>query len=66
MHVQMVNLFWAPHIDTLNALMRLQSYGVTEKEILNVYEFVNRARLENAVRMSRGHIDSPLLYFGKE
>lgn len=48
-------------MDALNALMRLQSYGVTEKEILTVYGFMNRARLENFVKMSRGPIDSLLI-----
>jgi len=38
-------------MDALNALMGLQSYGVTEKEILDIHEFMNRARLENSVRM---------------
>ena len=35
-----------PQIYALNALMRLQSYGVTNQDILNIHEAVNSARLE--------------------
>jgi hypothetical protein len=55
----MVNLLWAHHMDTINALMKLQSLDVTDKEILDIHEFMNK-RIENSVRMSR---DSSLLYF---
>jgi hypothetical protein len=46
-------------MDTINALMKLQSLDVTDKEILDIHEFMNK-RIENSVRMSR---DSSLLYF---
>ncbi len=36
--VQMANLFWALRMDALNALMRLQSYSVTDKDILNIHD----------------------------
>jgi hypothetical protein len=45
----------------VSALIKLQSYGVTDDEILNIYEFMNRARLENAVRISHSSIGSLLL-----
>jgi hypothetical protein len=48
MKIQMVNLFSARQNDALNALMKLQLYGVTEEEILNIYGFLNGARLESA------------------
>lgn len=53
-----MNLFWARHMDTIYTLMKLQSLGVTETEILDIH-----ARLDNSVRTSRGPIDSSLLYF---
>jgi hypothetical protein len=49
--IQTVNVFWERQMDALNALMRLQSYGVTNEEILNIHESVKSARLENARRI---------------
>jgi hypothetical protein len=40
--------------EAITSLIKLQSYGVTD-EVFNIREFLNRARLENAVRISRGH-----------
>jgi hypothetical protein len=48
MQIQMVNLFSARQNDALNALMKLQSCGVTIEEILNIYGILNSARSENA------------------
>ena len=45
--IQMVNLFSAFQNDALNALMKLQSCGVTNEEILIIYEFMNEARQKN-------------------
>ena len=42
----------------ITALIKLQSYGLTDEEILNIYEFVNRARLENDVRTTHSPFDS--------
>jgi hypothetical protein len=35
---------FTPPKDALNAMMKLQSYGVTIEEILNIHEFMNSAR----------------------
>ena len=37
--IQVVSLFWARHMDTIYTLMKLQSLGVTDKEILDIHEF---------------------------
>ncbi len=44
-------------------MMKLQAYGVTDNEILTFHEFMNRARLDSAVKMSHGSIDSSAIYF---
>jgi hypothetical protein len=43
--MQSVNIFWVRQKESLNALIRLLSYGVTDKESLNIHEFVNPPRL---------------------
>jgi hypothetical protein len=48
MNIQMVNLFFARQNSAMNALMRLQSNGLTEAEILNIHEFLNAVRLQYA------------------
>jgi hypothetical protein len=61
MQIQMVNLFSERQIDALNSLMKLQSCGVTDDEILNIYGFLNGARLESARGIGkRNHFDSYL------
>ena len=40
MKIQMVNLFSARHKDAINALMKLQFYGITEDQILKVCRFI--------------------------
>jgi hypothetical protein len=35
----------------ITALIKLQSYGVTDEEILRIHEFIDRVRLENARRI---------------
>lgn len=62
MKIQMMSLVLARQKHAVSALLKSQSYGVTEKEILNVYEILDSARLGNSVRMSSS-IDSSLLYF---
>jgi hypothetical protein len=41
---QMVNLVSVRQIDAINAVMKLQSLGVTEGDILNIYRFLEGAR----------------------
>ncbi|PWU79451.1 MAG: hypothetical protein DLM72_17345, partial [Candidatus Nitrosopolaris wilkensis] len=38
---------------TITALLKLQAFGITDGEILNVYEYLKRARLENAAKIQR-------------
>jgi len=45
MQIQMVNLFSARQNEALNALMKLQCYGVTFEEILNIHEFFEHCAL---------------------
>jgi hypothetical protein len=44
--IQMVNLFSARQTNAINALIKLQSFGVTDEEILNIHEFLNEARFQ--------------------
>jgi hypothetical protein len=37
--------------NAIMALMRLQTYGITDDEILNIHDILNRARLENMARI---------------
>jgi len=61
MQIQMVNLFSARQNNVLNASIKLQSFGVTNEEILNFYEFLNGACLENARGIgTHNHFDSYL------
>jgi hypothetical protein len=39
----MVNLVSAHQNDALNSLMKLQTFGVTDEEILNIYELLKGA-----------------------
>ena len=48
MQIFMMNQFLRRQNYAVNALMRLQSIGVTNEEILNVHEFLNAARFQNA------------------
>jgi hypothetical protein len=48
MKIQMMDIFSVNQNKALNALIKLQSCGVTEEEILNIHEFLNGARLEIA------------------
>jgi hypothetical protein len=42
----------------INSLILLQSFGVTDQEILNIHEFLNEVHKENAVRISHTPVDS--------
>ena len=46
----------------INAMMKLQAYGVTNNEILNFHEFMIRAYLENAASISRLPFDTTNSY----
>jgi hypothetical protein len=48
-----INQICAPRDKAITALLKLQALGITDDEILNVYEFVNRARVESAARIQR-------------
>jgi hypothetical protein len=37
----------------VTSLFRLQAYGITDDDILNMSEFLNRARLENAASIGQ-------------
>jgi hypothetical protein len=57
--MQVVNIFSARQSDVVNALMKLQLYGVTDKEILNIREFLNVASAKGIG--TRNHSD-PYLF----
>jgi hypothetical protein len=63
MKIQMMSLVLARQKHAVNALIKLQSYGVTDNEIINIYRFLDSARLENARRMVHTPLDSSLLKF---
>jgi hypothetical protein len=46
-----MNEICAPRNKSIAALRKLQTYGITDDEILNVYEPLNRARFESAATM---------------
>ena len=39
-----IDQMYAPRNKTITALIKLQSYSVTDEEILNIHEFLNVAR----------------------
>jgi hypothetical protein len=43
-----MSLVLASRKHAVSALIKLQFYGVTDNEILNIYRFLDSARLENA------------------
>jgi hypothetical protein len=61
MKIQMMSLVLARQKHATSALIKLQSYGVTDNEILNIYRYLDNARLENARRMEHTPLDSSLL-----
>ena len=46
-----INQISAPRGKAITSLIKLQNYGITDDEILNVYEFLNRARFESASQL---------------
>jgi hypothetical protein len=43
-----MNEICAPRNKAMTSLLKLQNYGITDDEIVNVYEILNRARFESA------------------
>lgn len=48
-----MNEICAPRNKAITSLLKLQNYGITDEEILNVYEFLNRVRFESAPTIRR-------------
>jgi hypothetical protein len=48
-----MNQICAPRNKAIASLQKLQSLGITDDEILNVYEFLNKARVESAATIRR-------------
>ena len=48
-----INQMSAPRDKAITALLKLQALGITDDEILNVYEFLIRARFESAATIRR-------------
>jgi len=47
MQIQMTNLISARQNKAITSLIKLQSFGVTDEEILNIHDFLNGAHVEN-------------------
>ena len=48
-----INQMSAPRDKAITALLKLQNYGITDDEILNVFEFLHRARFDSAATIRR-------------
>ncbi len=48
-----MNEICAPRNKAITSLLKLQSYGISDQELLNVYEFLNRAHFESAASIRR-------------
>ena len=48
-----MNEMSVPRNNAITALLKLQGYGITDNVILNVYEYLNRARFESAATIQR-------------
>jgi hypothetical protein len=48
-----INQMSAPRDKAITTLLKLQANGITDEEILKVYEFLNRARFESAETIRR-------------
>jgi hypothetical protein len=48
-----MNEICAPRNKAITALLKLQNHGITDEEILNVFECLNRARFESAATIGR-------------
>jgi len=48
-----MNEICAPRNRAITSLLNLQNYGITDDEILNVCEFLNRVHIESAATIRR-------------
>jgi hypothetical protein len=48
-----INQISAPRDKAITALFRLQCYGISDEEVLNVYEYLNRERFESGATIRR-------------
>jgi hypothetical protein len=48
-----MNQICAPRNKAVTSLLKLQNYGITDEEILNVFEYLNRARFESAATIQK-------------
>ena len=48
-----INEMTSPRNKAITALLKLQALGITDDEIVNVYEFLNRARFESSATIQR-------------
>jgi hypothetical protein len=48
-----MNEISAPRNKAITSLLKLQSYGISDQEVLNVYEYLNRTRSESAATIQR-------------
>jgi hypothetical protein len=48
-----MNVICSPRNKAITALLKLQSYGISDQEVLNMYESLNRARFESAASIRR-------------
>ena len=48
-----MNEICAPRNKAFTSLLKLQNYGITDDEVLNVFEFLNRAPFESVATIRR-------------
>ncbi|MDQ6865662.1 MAG: hypothetical protein M3044_17775, partial [Thermoproteota archaeon] len=48
-----MNEICAPRNKAITSLLKLQSYGISDQELLNVYEYLNKTRSESAATIQR-------------
>jgi hypothetical protein len=48
-----MNEICAPRNKAITSLLKLQSYGISDQELLNVYEYLNRTQSESATTIQR-------------
>jgi len=53
MEIYTMNQICAPRNKAITSLLKLQSYGISDQEVLNVYEYLNRTRSESAATIQR-------------
>jgi hypothetical protein len=48
-----MNQICAPRNKAITSLLKLQSYGISDQELVNVHEYLNRSRSEFAAIIQR-------------